>query len=72
MLPLYLLCSLVQQLKQLPLCLYSFQRLLLCYQQMQNLQKVYIVYRRGMEELPARKEEVEHAEEMCIRDSFYG
>ena len=26
-------------------------------------QKVYIVYRRGMEELPARKEEVEHAEE---------
>ena len=26
-------------------------------------EKVYIVYRRGMEELPARKEEVEHAEE---------
>ena len=25
-------------------------------------EKVYIVYRRGMEELPARKEEVEHAE----------
>ena len=25
--------------------------------------EVYIVYRRGMEELPARKEEVEHAEE---------
>ena len=29
-------------------------------------QKVYIVYRRGMEELPARKEEVEHAEEEQI------
>ena len=28
--------------------------------------EVYIVYRRGMEELPARKEEVEHAEEECI------
>ncbi len=28
--------------------------------------KVYIVYRRGMEELPARKEEVEHAEEEGI------
>ena len=27
---------------------------------------VYIVYRRGMEELPARKEEVEHAEEEGI------
>lgn len=26
-------------------------------------ENVYIVYRRGMEELPARKEEVEHAEE---------
>ncbi len=26
-------------------------------------EKVYIVYRRGMEELPARKEEIEHAEE---------
>ncbi len=26
-------------------------------------QKVYIIYRRGMEELPARKEEVEHAME---------
>ena len=26
-------------------------------------EEVYIVYRRGMEELPARKEEVEHAEE---------
>ncbi|MEG2931574.1 MAG: NADPH-dependent glutamate synthase, partial [Ruthenibacterium sp.] len=26
-------------------------------------EKVYIVYRRGMEELPARKEEVEHAQE---------
>ena len=24
-------------------------------------EKVYIVYRRSMEELPARKEEVEHA-----------
>ena len=29
-------------------------------------EKVYIVYRRGMEELPARKEEVEHAEEEGI------
>ena len=29
-------------------------------------EKVYIVYRRSMEELPARKEEVEHAEEECI------
>ena len=29
-------------------------------------QKVYIVYRRGMEELPGRKEEVEHAEEEQI------
>lgn len=29
-------------------------------------EKVYIVYRRGMEELPARKEEVEHAEEEQI------
>ena len=28
--------------------------------------KVYIVYRRSMEELPARKEEVEHAEEEGI------
>ena len=28
--------------------------------------EVYIVYRRGMEELPARKEEVEHAEEKGI------
>ncbi len=28
--------------------------------------QVYIVYRRGMEELPARKEEVEHAEEEGI------
>ena len=28
--------------------------------------EVYIVYRRGMEELPARKEEVEHAEEEQI------
>ena len=28
--------------------------------------EVYIVYRRGMEELPARKEEVEHAEEEGI------
>ena len=27
---------------------------------------MYIVYRRGMEELPARKEEVEHAEEEGI------
>ena len=27
---------------------------------------VYIVYRRGMAELPARKEEVEHAEEEGI------
>ena len=30
-------------------------------------QKVYIVYRRGMEELPARKEEVEHAEEEGVQ-----
>ena len=29
-------------------------------------EKVYIVYRRGMEELPARREEVEHAEEEGI------
>jgi glutamate synthase (NADPH/NADH) small chain len=29
-------------------------------------EKVYIVYRRGMAELPARKEEVEHAEEEGI------
>ena len=29
-------------------------------------EKVYIVYRRGMEELPARKEEVEHAKEEGI------
>ena len=29
-------------------------------------EKVYIVYRRGMEELPARKEEIEHAEEEGI------
>lgn len=29
-------------------------------------EKVYIVYRRGMEELPARKEEVEHAQEEGI------
>ena len=29
-------------------------------------QKVYIVYRRSMEELPARKEEVEHAQEEGI------
>ena len=29
-------------------------------------ENVYIVYRRGMEELPARKEEVEHAEEESI------
>ena len=29
-------------------------------------EQVYIVYRRGMEELPARKEEVEHAEEEGI------
>ena len=28
--------------------------------------EVYIVYRRGMQELPARKEEVEHAEEEGI------
>ena len=28
--------------------------------------EVYIVYRRGMEELPARKEEIEHAEEEGI------
>ena len=28
--------------------------------------EVYVVYRRGMEELPARKEEVEHAEEAGI------
>ena len=28
--------------------------------------KVYIVYRRSMEELPARREEVEHAEEEGI------
>ena len=28
--------------------------------------EVYIVYRRGMEELPARHEEVEHAEEEGI------
>ena len=29
-------------------------------------EKVYIVYRRSMEELPARKEEVEHAMEEGI------
>lgn len=29
-------------------------------------EKVYIVYRRGMEEMPARKEEVEHAQEEGI------
>src|SRR5699024_4399920 len=29
-------------------------------------EEVYIVYRRGMAELPARKEEVEHAEEEGI------
>ena len=29
-------------------------------------ENVYIVYRRGMEELPARKEEVEHAMEEGI------
>ena len=29
--------------------------------------KVYIVYRRSMDELPARKEEVEHAEEEGIK-----
>ncbi len=29
-------------------------------------ESVYIVYRRGMAELPARKEEVEHAEEEGI------
>ena len=29
-------------------------------------EEVYIVYRRGMEELPARREEVEHAEEEGI------
>jgi glutamate synthase (NADPH/NADH) small chain len=29
-------------------------------------EKVYIVYRRSMEELPARREEVEHAEEEGI------
>ena len=29
-------------------------------------EEVYIVYRRGMEELPARKEEVEHAQEEGI------
>ena len=29
--------------------------------------KVYIVYRRSMEELPARKEEVEHAEEEGVK-----
>lgn len=29
-------------------------------------EKVYIVYRRGMEELPARKEEIEHAQEEGI------
>ena len=29
-------------------------------------EQVYIVYRRGMAELPARKEEVEHAEEEGI------
>ncbi len=29
-------------------------------------ESVYVVYRRGMEELPARKEEVEHAEEEGI------
>ena len=28
--------------------------------------EVYVVYRRGMEELPARREEVEHAEEEGI------
>ena len=31
-----------------------------------DAEKVYIVYRRGMEELPARKEEVEHAQEEGI------
>lgn len=30
-------------------------------------EKVYIVYRRSMEELPARKEEVEHAEEEGVK-----
>ena len=29
-------------------------------------EKVYIVYRRSMDELPARREEVEHAEEEGI------
>ena len=29
-------------------------------------ENVYIVYRRGMEELPARNEEIEHAEEEGI------
>ena len=29
-------------------------------------EKVYIVYRRGMEEMPARREEIEHAEEEGI------
>ena len=34
-------------------------------------EKVYIVYRRGMVELPARKEEVEHAEEEGITFKTY-
>ena len=33
-------------------------------------EKVYIVYRRSMEELPARREEVEHAEEEGIEFSL--
>ena len=33
-------------------------------------EKVYIVYRRSMEELPARREEVEHAEEEGIEFRF--
>lgn len=31
-----------------------------------GVEEVYIVYRRGMEELPARKEEIEHAQEEGI------
>ena len=34
-------------------------------------ENVYIVYRRGMEELPARKEEVEHAEEVLGDENGY-
>ena len=34
-------------------------------------EKVYIVYRRSMEELPARREEVEHAQEEGIEDFFF-